>query len=400
MKLLKRYGLAVFCIILTLIVIMLSFEQLKKEVEQKNTEVFIEEISLADGGQVFDVVEVSAKVSQSWDDYDEEGHSCKGAQYDFVVTNKTDKPIKNWKIVLHLPKGGEIDSYWSGEIFNEGTEITFIPSVDSEKILPGDDESFGFIMYSGVVRRFQEFTFTGSYEIELEELDEYERLLGCFYLWLVLAVVYVVFEWMIYRAEKKREADMRIIIETMETFSNFIDAKDSYTKGHSKRVSGYTKQMAKRFKYSKDDITKIGYIALMHDCGKIGIPDSVLNKPGALTPDERKIIEEHTMVGGGILEHYTAIEGIKEGALYHHERYDGTGYPEGLKGDEIPFVARMICVADSFDAMNSDRCYRKHLPKAVIIRELEKNMGKQFDPEIARCMIDLINEGIIPCADD
>ena len=138
----------------------------------------------------------------------------------------------------------------------------------------------------------------------------------------------------------------------------------------------------------------------MHDCGKIGIPDSVLNKPGALNPDERKVIEEHTKVGGNILEHYTAIEGIKEGALYHHERYDGGGYPEGLKGDEIPFVARMICVADSFDAMNSDRCYRKHLPKEVIIKELEKNMGKQFDPDVAKCMIDLINEGVIPCADD
>ena len=88
------------------------------------------------------------------------------------------------------------------------------------------------------------------------------------------------------------------------------------------------------------------------------------------------------------------------GAKYHHERYDGAGYPEGRKGEEIPFVARMICVADSFDAMNSDRCYRKHLPKAVIIHELEKNMGKQFDPEVAQCMIDLINEGIVPCADD
>ncbi len=400
MKLIKRYGVAVVCIIVTLFAIISSFKQLEAEVEQKNSEVFIEEISLEPGADTSSVIEVSATVSQSWDDYDEEGHSCKGAQYDFIVSNKSDKPIKGWQIVLHLPKGGVIDSYWSGEVFNEDTEITFVPGEESKKILPGEAEAFGFVMYSGVVRRFQEFTFSGSYEIELEELDEYRRLLGCFYLWSVLAVVYVVFEWMIYRAEKKRENDMRIIIETMETFSNFIDAKDAYTKGHSKRVSVYTRHMAKRFKYSKDDIIKIGYIALMHDCGKIGIPDSVLNKPGALTPDERKIIEEHTMVGGNILEHYTAIEGIKEGALYHHERYDGTGYPEGLKGDEIPFVARMICVADSFDAMNSDRCYRKHLPKEVIIRELEKNMGKQFDPDVARCMIDLINEGVIPCADD
>ena len=400
MKLLKRYGFAVLCFIVTLIAIIYSYRQLEAEVAKKNTEVFTEEINLADGTEASSIIDVSASISQSWDDYDDEGHSCKGGQYDFTVTNKTDETIKNWKIVLHLPKGGEIDSYWSGEVFNEDTEITFVPDEESKKILPGATETYGFVMYSGVLRRIQEFTFSGSYEIFIEDMEAYERISRAFYAWCVLAIIYVGFQLIIYRSEKKRENDMRIIIETMETFSNFIDAKDSYTKGHSKRVSQYTKQMAKRFKYSKDDIIKIGYIALMHDCGKIGIPDSVLNKPGALTPEERKIIEEHTMVGGNILEHYTAIEGIKEGALYHHERYDGTGYPEGLKGDEIPFVARMICVADSFDAMNSDRCYRKHLPKAVIIRELEKNIGKQFDPDVAKCMIDLINEGVIPCADD
>ena len=182
------------------------------------------------GADTSKIIEVSASISQSWDDYDDEGHSCKGGQYDFTVTNNSDKPIQNWKLVLHLPKGGEIDSYWSGEIFNEDTEITFVPGEESKKILPGTTESFGFVMYSGVLRRIQEFTFYGSYEVNLQELEEYERLLGCFYLWSVLAVVYVVFEVMMYRAEKKRENDMRIIIETMETFSNFIDAKDSYTK--------------------------------------------------------------------------------------------------------------------------------------------------------------------------
>lgn len=400
MKLIKRYGFAVVCFIVTLFAIKYSYRQLEADVEKMNTEVFTQEISLIEGAETSDMIDVSANVSQSWDDYDDEGHSCKGAQYDFTVTNKTDKYITNWKLVLHLPKGGDIDSYWSGEIFNEGTEITFIPGVEALSLVPGGTETFGFVMYSGVVRKFQEFTFSGNYEIHIDELEEYEHIQNSFYAWCVLAIIYVGFQVIIYRSEKKRENDMRIIIETMETFSNFIDAKDSYTKGHSKRVSQYTKHMAKRFKYSKDDIVKIGYIALMHDCGKIGIPDSVLNKPGALTPDERKIIEEHTKVGGNILEHYTAIEGIREGAVYHHERYDGTGYPEGLKGEEIPFVARMICVADSFDAMNSDRCYRKHLPKAVILNELQKNMGKQFDPEVAKCMIDLINEGIIPCADD
>lgn len=400
MKYLKKYGVAVFCFVATLLAIWFSYRELEKEVERRNTTEFTEVICLTPGAETSGIIAVTATVPQSWDDYDDEGHSCKGAQYDFTVTNHSEEYITNWKIVLHLPKGGDIDSFWSGEIFNEGTEITFVPGEESKNLVPGGTETFGFVMYSGVVRRFEEFTFSGYYEIHMEDMEEYGRIAYAFYAWCLLAAVYLVFEIMTFRAEKKRENDMRIIIETMETFSNFIDAKDAYTKGHSKRVSQYTKQMAKRFKYSKDDIIKIGYIALMHDCGKIGIPDSVLNKPGALTPEERKIIEEHTKVGGNILEHYTAIEGIKEGAIYHHERYDGQGYPEGLKGEEIPFIARMICVADSFDAMNSDRCYRKHLPKEVIISELEKNMGKQFDPDVAKCMIDLINEGVIPCADD
>lgn len=400
MKLVKKVGIAVVCFGFAFWAVGYLYGQLKDEVERINTAEFTEEISIAPGAEESDMLEVTVTVPQSWDDYDEEGHSCKGAQYDFTVTNNTENYITDWKLVLHLPKGGNIDSFWSGEIFNEDTEIIFVPGEQSKVLVPGGTESFGFVMYSGVVRRFQEFTFSGYYQVHIEELEEYERIQIAFYALCALLVFYILLEVLMFRAEKKRENDMRIIIETMETFSSFIDAKDAYTKGHSKRVSQYTKQMARRFKYSKEDIVKIGYIALMHDCGKIGIPDSVLNKPGALTPEERKIIEEHTRMGGNILEHYTAIEGIMEGAIYHHERYDGKGYPEGLKGEEIPFIARMICVADSFDAMNSDRCYRKHLPKAVIINELEKNKGKQFDPQVAQCMIDLINEGIVPCADD
>ena len=400
MKLVKKYGFAVVCFVLAFLAIGYFYRQLEAEVERINTTEFTEEISIVPGADASEMLEITVAVPQSWDDYDEEGHSCKGAQYDFTVTNHTEKYITNWMLVLHLPKGGDIDSFWNGEIFNEDTELTFVPGEDSKVLVPGGTESFGFVMYSGVVRRFQEFTFTGYYQVHIEDMEEYERIQFAFYAWCMLAVFYICFETLMFRAEKKRENDMRIIIETMETFSSFIDAKDAYTRGHSKRVSQYTKQMARRFKYSKEDIVKIGYIALMHDCGKIGIPDSVLNKPGALTPEERKVIEEHTKMGGNILEHYTAIEGIKEGAIYHHERYDGKGYPEGLKGEEIPFIARMICVADSFDAMNSDRCYRKHLPKAVIISELEKNMGKQFDPKVAQCMIDLINEGVIPCSED
>ena len=128
----------------------------------------------------------------------------------------------------------------------------------------------------------------------------------------------------------------------------------------------------------------------MHDCGKMGIADSILLKPARLTDEEMEILKQHTIYGGDILQGMTTIKGIREAALYHHERYDGKGYPEGLAGDEIPFYARLICVADSYDAMSSDRCYRKGLPKDIILEELKKNSGKQFDPDIVIHMIHML----------
>ncbi len=142
-----------------------------------------------------------------------------------------------------------------------------------------------------------------------------------------------------------------------------------------------------------DIVRNYYYIALMHDCGKISIPDSILNKDSTLEPSERKIIESHTKVGAGILKEFTAIPGIQDGALHHHERFDGNGYPDKLKGEEISLVSRILCVADAFDAMNSDRCYRSKLPQEKILSELKENSGKQFDSNVVQHLLDIINSG-------
>jgi len=196
-----------------------------------------------------------------------------------------------------------------------------------------------------------------------------------------------------YRQRQKR--DEKIILQTMDTFISFIDARDPYTYGHSGRVAQYARELATRMGLSKEKVRNCYYIALMHDCGKIGIPDSILNKPGKLTPEEREVMEGHTRLGAGILERFTAIPGIQDGALHHHERYDGTGYPDKLVGEETSLVARIICVADAFDAMNSDRCYRKRLAPEKIVEELETHSGRQFDPKIVECMLAMIKEGAI-----
>jgi energy-coupling factor transport system substrate-specific component len=135
--------------------------------------------------------------------------------------------------------------------------------------------------------------------------------------------------------------------------------------------------------------------ALLHDIGKIGIPDSILNKPGRLTDEEYAIMKSHTVRGANILKEFTLIDHIVEGAQFHHEKYDGTGYPEGLKGKDIPLYGRIIGVADAFDAMTANRVYRKKLDFDYVINELKRCRGTQFDPEILDVFLELIDDGTV-----
>ncbi len=195
----------------------------------------------------------------------------------------------------------------------------------------------------------------------------------------------------------RRQEEYRSIVEqALLTFANAIDAKDKYTNGHSVRVAEYSRELAKRMGMSEDEQEHIYYVALMHDIGKIGIPDNILNKPGMLTDEERSIIQKHVDIGGEILKDFTALSGITDGARYHHERYDGKGYSKGLSGKAIPQLARIIGVADTYDAMSSDRVYRKALSEDIIIEELNKYCGTQFDPEVVPHMLDMIKEGTVP----
>lgn len=198
-------------------------------------------------------------------------------------------------------------------------------------------------------------------------------------------------------ALKKRQNEYRRIIDqSLRTFANIIDAKDKYTNGHSLRVAVYSLELAKKLKLSKEDQERIYDIALLHDIGKIGIPENILNKEGKLTEKEIQTIRRHPTTGGQILKDFTSIPGIGDGAKYHHERYDGTGYNEGLSGKAIPFFARIICVADCYDTMAGGRHYQAKKDRDEIIDELNRCSGTQFDPEIAKLMIELIEEGKAP----
>jgi len=184
----------------------------------------------------------------------------------------------------------------------------------------------------------------------------------------------------------------RLTTQIMLTLASTIDAKDKYTNGHSVRVAEYSKMIAKQLNLSRQVQEDIYYMGLIHDIGKIGVPDEIINKTSRLTDEEYAIIKTHTTIGGEILEKMSEMPDIALGARYHHERFDGKGYPEGLKGELIPMVARIIGVADAYDAMTSNRSYRKALPQEVVRSEIVKGIGTQFDPIFAEVMMKIIDD--------
>lgn len=193
----------------------------------------------------------------------------------------------------------------------------------------------------------------------------------------------------------------KLFMHITEAMAAAIEAKDHYTHGHTTRVTDYSEAIAKKFnqKNRKDTdsqfITDIRIASLLHDIGKIGVPESILNKEGALDPEERKKINEHPMIGMNILQPIHELKTVLLGVKYHHERFDGQGYPEGLKADQIPLIASIIAVADSFDAMTSDRPYRKGFPREKAIAIIKQESGKQFDPAIVEAFLEAIAENKI-----
>lgn len=192
--------------------------------------------------------------------------------------------------------------------------------------------------------------------------------------------------------DKQKQLE-RVTLQTITTIANIIDAKDEYTKGHSYRVAEYSSALAEELGWSKERVANVKYIGLLHDIGKIGIPDSILNKPGKLTDSEYALMRKHAEIGWNILSGNNMIDGMDEGARFHHERYDGRGYPMGLKGEEIPEMARIIGIADAYDAMTSNRVYRKRLSNEKVIAEIKRCSGAQFDPKLAEIFVKMIESG-------
>ena len=193
-------------------------------------------------------------------------------------------------------------------------------------------------------------------------------------------------------AEKRLENSRELFREMAIALAKTIDAKDNYTHGHSERVADYAKLISMRAGDDEEAQKRIYYMGLLHDIGKIGVAGNIINKTSRLDDDEYQSIQAHTIIGSEILRNISQFPDLSVGARSHHERYDGKGYPDHLVGDAIPRPARIIAVADTYDAMSSSRSYRKGLPQDVVRSEIEKGKGTQFDPEFADLMLQLIDE--------
>ncbi len=399
-----------------------------------------------------DVLIYAAARSSTWGkvfDFENVGlteNNYQAYTYDFNIKNNTNDKIKDFLFKLSFKGEVYLMSAWNGALqihqTVDGREVIdtvpdlreYVPenhelksvNVDGDDLIPlsaGDyfiyipattvnakempinsRESVtpGFIVYTPIDENIEnsvlEMTYRFDREITAEPL--FWISLAGLAAWFVALIIFVLTSIQIRKYKQRHVRDNEIINESIETFISFIDAKDPYTNGHSKRVAVYTKQIAAKLGYSGDVLDRIYYIGLLHDCGKIGIPDNILGKPGKLTDEEFEVIKSHTVKGGEILSHFKSLKDVDEGARYHHERYDGKGYPEGKAGEDIPFIARIICVADAFDAMNTNRVYRKKLSRAKIISEIENNKGKQFDPKIADIMLELLKNKEIATSEE
>ena len=186
--------------------------------------------------------------------------------------------------------------------------------------------------------------------------------------------------------------NLKITLGVVQTLAEAIDAKDAYTNGHSSRVAAYSREIAKRAGYSEKGQNDIHMMGLLHDVGKIGVPDAVINKPGKLTAEEFEEIKKHPITGAKILENVREMPSLVTAARWHHERYDGSGYPDGLKGAAIPEEARIIAVADAYDAMTSNRSYRRAMDQKSVREQIERGKGTQFDERFAGIMLRMVDE--------
>ena len=338
---------------------------------------------------------ISAERSKEWKETGTPGFD-RGMEYDFVILNSGHGDVLEWQAEIDFVTDFVIDSSWNGDFEVKDHTLVVKPDKKTKEMESKEENTFGLVMISIDEQDVQEYRIYYKENFQITDSPIF---------WIVIAAaiitltVFITDEINLQRYSKLRkwqEEIQAILLESFTTFANIIDAKDPYTQGHSLRVAQYARLIAQKMGYSDIDQERVYWIGMLHDIGKIGITDVILQKPGQLDNMEYSTIQTHVDIGGLILKDFKALPDIADGAQYHHERWDGKGYSRHLAGKDIPEIARIICVADSFDAMTSPRVYRKALSTEFAKKELMKCSGTQFDPDIVPVMIQLIDEGVVP----
>ncbi|MBR2717284.1 MAG: HD domain-containing protein [Oscillospiraceae bacterium] len=281
------------------------------------------------------------------------------------------------------------------------TQWTIVPQNSLNNIiyvnLPAGDYTFRLAIFDSAGERVLE---ERKFEL-VKEGEFYEQRGFLVYMLLILSLFLIWFTWFVVQRQlNKQQIKLNMANETVMAIANAVDAKDVRTHQHSMCVAEYAVLIAQEmncFKWWQRSkaLSSLRKAAQMHDIGKIGIPDSVLNKVGRLTDEEYAKMKSHVVGGAEILKDFTLVEHVVDGTRYHHERYDGRGYPDGLKGEEIPLFGRIIGVADAFDAMTSNRVYRNHMDTDYVMNEMKRGRGTQFDPDALDAFLRLVDKGVI-----
>lgn len=320
--------------------------------------------------------------------------------YEAILANTTDSDLRDWCIKLKVPAKTSVENTWDCTSYIEDNYLYIkAEKFVNEKINSKSESHFGFLLISENDLTFRSAVITGRL---CQRLSSNVLFIGCV-LMAVISFIAFLYGFVIQKiiktqtllTKQRQEHDNQIIEQTMKTFSNFIDNKDTYTQGHSTRVAAYVREMARRMGLDEQTQLNMYYAGLMHDIGKLTIADEVLNKTSRLSTEEWNLIQQHTTNGAMLLKNFTILPEINDAVLYHHERYDGTGYMNRMSGKNIPLVARMVGIADAYDAMNTNRCYRLKFSEERIISELERCRGKQFDPDIVPYLISMIKDGTV-----
>ena len=384
--------------------------------------------------------------TDSWvknDCIDEVGSLLYGTIYEATINNTSEITVGNWQLKIDISEDCYLNNAWCGTVevhqfvdgketsqtldlrqcepssitlnyyvygadimipLSKGDYIIYKPSeADKETPIVSTEYVEGRVNTGIIFYTYDDSNPIGDYTLIYHYSKSYEESIEATIFkiaiecWVISFIAFIVICIIINRSNQKAEQDRYIINEIMNAFSSFVDTKDSYTAGHSERVAYYSGKLAEAIGLPFEEGQKVFYQAMMHDIGKCYLSDDLIHKEwDSLSPEEQEAIMAHTIKGGELLKKIPSISDLSDGALYHHERYDGTGFPEGLKGEDIPLSARIIAVVDYYDNQKTGRHYRSKISKEEIVSEIRSAEGTRFDPAIAETFIQVLDQNQFP----